>query len=66
MRPPIPNGSLRMMCAMINPPKPLGFDVVVDGTTVAVIDFEEFEQASALYQQRKSEYEDSLYWQQGI
>jgi hypothetical protein len=37
----IPTGRLRLECAQINPPKPLGFHVQVDGMSVAVLTLEE-------------------------
>lgn len=37
----IPQASLRLMFALINPPKPIGCDVVVDGETVAVLTLEQ-------------------------
>lgn len=47
--PPYKSAQLRMMCAMTNPPKPLGFDVVVDGKTVAVLELAEFARAAASF-----------------
>jgi hypothetical protein len=41
----LPCAELRLLCAMVNPPKPLGFDIVVDGAVVATLDLEEFKRA---------------------
>lgn len=43
----LPIARIRFHSASVNPPKPFGFDVVVDGKCIAVIDIEEFERAAA-------------------
>lgn len=43
----IPRGTLRIMSAMTNPPKPLGVDVVAGGVTVAVLTLADLDEAHA-------------------
>lgn len=43
----LPTLTLRLMAAMINPPKPLGFDVVDGSKTVGVLTIDELRNALA-------------------
>jgi hypothetical protein len=51
----IPSAKLRIECAMINPPKPLGCGVIVDGKVIATLTLEELEGASRSLEALKSE-----------
>lgn len=46
----IPTGELRIETQSTNPPKPIGFHVVADGRTVAVLPFEDVKAAVERYQ----------------
>jgi hypothetical protein len=41
----LPTASLRIHCAMTNPPKPLGIDIIVKGRPVAVATLDDLRRA---------------------
>lgn len=43
----IPKAKLAIECAMINPPKPIGCGVMIDGKLAAVVSLEELKRAAA-------------------
>lgn len=49
----IPTAKLRLMCAMTNIPKPLGFDVMVDDETIAVLEYDAVKEAMLAWENAK-------------